>query len=198
MQEEVCPKTAQQKLWGTWPDREHCLQQLHAPQGRDPSGTFLAFLWADTCWLDCSLPNVLFQSLEIQNFPFFSICTDTTWQGALHPLQGSPDSSTPDLEVTSCSLCPPPTAPHTHPLDPALSLLFREPGNGARQEPEQALLDTGGSESALSLHQAGNDIGNAPRALHHHTRNLALDGHVDGLRREGQESMGSMTLTRAC
>lgn len=67
MQQEVHSKAAQQKLWGV----QHCLQQLHTLQGRNPSGTFLALLWPDKCWLDCSPPSAFVPIPGDSEFSFF-------------------------------------------------------------------------------------------------------------------------------
>lgn len=116
---------------------------------------------------------------------------DIPWQGAPHILQVYHQIATsliwkslaaPDLlfPLPSSHFQLPEVA-YTYPFDPAFSLLFWEPWNGARQIPEQALLDTGRSKSAFCLHQASNNISNPTRAFHHNTGNLTLDGYVDRL-----------------
>ena len=71
----------------------------------------------------------------------------------------------------------------THPSDPTLGLLLRQPGHRARQEAHQLLLDDGWRQDILHLHQARDHIGNLPRAFHHHAGDLTFDGGIDGLRK---------------
>lgn len=73
------------------------------------------------------------------------------------------------------------TAHTTYPFDPAFSLLFWEPWNGARQVPQQALLDTWGSKSVFCFHQASYNISYPSRAFHNNAGNFTFDGHMDRL-----------------